>query len=105
QPNVRTGLEIGYLYGAAIAYGVGAGVWIDAEAGQKDPGIALLGPAPLGAAVPMGVFLADRRPMREGLPSAIASGLVIGAGEGLVVAAYGNAHSYTNTIIPQSNSW
>jgi hypothetical protein len=104
QPNVRTGLEIGYLYGAAIAYGVGAGIWIDAEAGQTDPGIATIGPLILGAAMPIAVFLADRKPMRAGLPSAIASGLVIGAGEGLVIAAFGNAHG--STIIPgASNPW
>lgn len=101
QPRIRTGLEIGYLYGVAIAYGAGVGIWIDSEAyggtnsaGQAkkiDPGISLIAPILLGAAAPLGVFLADRRPMREGLPSAIASGLVIGAGEGLVISTFGDA--------------
>jgi hypothetical protein len=98
QPQVRSGLEIGYLYGAAIAYGAGAGIWIDSEAyggvGQKiDPGISLIAPVLMGAAMPMAVFFADRKPMREGLPSAIASGLVIGAGEGLIISTFASAHS------------
>jgi hypothetical protein len=91
---VRTGLEIGFLYGTTIAYGVGVGIWVDAEAyhGKTvDPGIALIAPVLFGAAMPLAVFLADRHPMREGLPSAIASGLIVGAGEGLVIAAYGTA--------------
>ena len=99
-PPLRTNLEIGYLYGAAIAYGVGAGVWIDSEAyyGKKvDPGLALIAPVLFGAAVPVGVFFADRRPMREGLPSAIASGLVIGAGEGLVIGGFEAARA-TSTV-------
>ena len=93
-PQVRTGLEIGYLYGVAAAYGAGLGTWIDAEAyhgKHVDVGIALIGPLLLGAAMPMGVFFADRRPMREGLPSAIASGFVVGAGEGLMISAYASA--------------
>jgi hypothetical protein len=107
--GIRTRLEIGYLYGAAIAYGAGAGIWIDAEAynGKKvDPGIALIGPVLLGAAMPLGVFLADMKPMKEGLPSAIASGLVIGAGEGLVSFAFGNGHwQATPGVQNQSNPW
>lgn len=96
QPQIRTRLEIGYLYGVAIAYGAGVGIWVDAEAyaGKKpDPGISLIAPLLFGAAMPVGVFLADRKPMRAGLPSAIASGLVIGAGEGLVISTFGDAHA------------
>jgi hypothetical protein len=104
DPNVRTRLEIGYLYTAVAAYGIGAGAWIDAEAGQKDAGIALVGPVILGAALPMGVFIVDYlRPMRTGLPSAIASGLVVGAAEGLVVGAFGA--SAASTTPNGVNSW
>ena len=109
-PRNRTsapGSEIGYLYGAAVAYGVGTGIWVDAEAynGKKvDPGIASIGPLLFGAAMPVAVFLADMKPMREGLPSAIASGLVIGGGEGLVAAAFGNAHAYS-AAPSASNPW
>ncbi len=58
----------------------------------------------LGAAMPLGVFIADRTPMRAGLPSAIASGAVIGAGEGLVAAAFGNAHAYS-PLASSNNPW
>ena len=54
----------------------------------------------------MGIYFADRAPMREGLPSAIASGLVIGAGEGLVIAAFGSSHgSWDFPISPALKSW
>jgi hypothetical protein len=46
--------------------------------------------------------------MREGLPSAIASGLVIGAGEGFVAWGFGNGHWQPQVGIPvqsQSNPW
>src|SRR5262249_20361288 len=103
QPGVRTRLEIGYLYTTAIVYGVGVGIWGDAEAynGKKfDPGIGLIAPLIFGAAMPMAVFLADLKPMREGLPSAIASGLIIGAGEGMVSAAFVSGHHAVNTPDP-----
>jgi hypothetical protein len=105
QPQVRSGLEMGYLYATAIGWGAGAGIWIDAEAyhGKRvDVGISLIAPLILGAAAPIGVFLADRRPMREGLPSAIASGLVIGAGEGLVIAAFGSSRGSNHAT---DNGW
>lgn len=87
-PKKSTSLEIATLYATATAWGVGTGIWIDALAGTKDPGIALIAPVILGAAAPVGVFFADRPAMREGLPSAIAAGLLIGAGEGLGIAGY-----------------
>jgi hypothetical protein len=84
---VSSGLEIGLLYGTAVAWGVGTGIWIDAEAEVEDPGIAIIAPAIFGIAAPVGVFLVDRygfrRGMPEGLPSAVAAGALIGAGEGL----------------------
>jgi hypothetical protein len=105
-PKTRTTLEIAYLYGTSIAYGVGAGIWIDSEAynGKRiDPGIAAIAPILFGAAMPALVFVADMKPMREGLPSAIASGLLIGGGEGLVAYAYGAGHS--STPIGTPNPW
>lgn len=83
-----TNLEIGYLYVTATAYGVGTGIWVDALAGIEDPGLALIIPGILGVAAPIGVFIADRPRMPEGLPSAIATGMLIGAAEGLGVASY-----------------
>ncbi|MFZ5892228.1 MAG: hypothetical protein ACOY0T_14315 [Myxococcota bacterium] len=82
----RSGAEIAALYGVSVAYGVGMGIWIDAELGIKDPAIALITPAVLGIAAPIGVYVADA-PMRRGLPGAIAAGAVIGAGEGLGLAS------------------
>ena len=87
-PKKSTSLEIAKLYATATAWGIGTGIWIDAEAGTSDPGIALIAPVILGAAAPAAVFFADRPAMREGLPSAIATGLLIGAGEGLGIAGY-----------------
>lgn len=81
---------MGFLYGTAVAWGVGTGIWIDAEAGVTDPGLTLIAPAVLGAVAPVGVFIVDqfafRRGMPEGMPSAMAAGAVIGAGEGLGIA-------------------
>ena len=37
---------------------------------------------------PVGVYLLDRPRMRKGLPAAIATGLLVGAGEGLGIASY-----------------
>ena len=89
--RISTGLEMGYLYGTAVAWGVGTGIWLDAEAGIDDPGLQLIPPLLIGGAAPVAVFLVDRyaypRGMPEGLPSAIATGMLVGAGEGLGIAA------------------
>ena len=88
-PRERTSLEIGALYGVSAAYGVGMGVWVSSEAGIEDPGLFLIPPAILGVGGPVGVFLFDRlaKPKR-GVPAAIATGALIGAGEGLGVWSY-----------------
>jgi hypothetical protein len=83
-----TSLEIGYLYVTAGAYGVGTGIWFDALAGIDDPGLQFIAPGLLGVAAPVGVLLLDSPPMPRGMPSAIATGMIVGAGEGLGVASY-----------------
>lgn len=95
QPSARpvsSPLEIGLLYVAAASWGVGTGIWIDSEIDHGngdaplDPAVAFIAPAILGVAAPVGVFAADRlpgKPMPAGLPSAIAAGMIIGAGEGI----------------------
>lgn len=83
-----TPLEIGYLYVTSAAWGVGMGVWVDAEAKVEDPGLRFIAPVVLGVAAPVGVWIADRGVMPRGLPSAIATGMIIGAGEGLGIASY-----------------
>jgi hypothetical protein len=87
-----TALEVGYLYVTAAAWGVGTGIWIDAEADIRDPGLSLIFPGILGVAAPVGVFALDQYvyapAMPRGLPSSIATGLLVGAGEGLGIASY-----------------
>jgi hypothetical protein len=78
--------EIGFLYGTSIVYGVGVGSWLSIEMQITDPGIFLIAPAVLGAAAPLGVYLLDRPELDRGLPVAIASGMIIGAGEGIGIA-------------------
>src|SRR5262249_36768684 len=55
-----TALEVGFLYVTAAAWGVGTGIWIDAEAEIDDPGLALIFPGILGVAAPVGVFALDQ---------------------------------------------
>jgi hypothetical protein len=62
------------------------GVWAGAELGIEDPATFLILPAVLGVAAPFGVYAADR-PLRRGVPSAIAAGALIGAGEGIGIAS------------------
>jgi len=84
----RSGSEITLLYTTAAVYGVGLGVWFGSEAHIKDPGLFLIAPAILGVAAPVGVYVLDNPSMPRGLPAAIASGMVIGAGEGIGIASY-----------------
>jgi hypothetical protein len=99
RSNESSELEIGTLYGVAAAYGVGMGIWIDAETGLDDPGLQFVPPIVLGVAAPVGVFFLDDPPMPRGMPAAIASGMVIGAGEGLGI------WSYQFTTATQDDAW
>ncbi|HKQ71270.1 MAG TPA: hypothetical protein VJT73_18130 [Polyangiaceae bacterium] len=83
-----TDLEVGTLYGVAAGYGVGTGIWLDAELKIDDPGLKFLAPAILGVAAPVGVFFLDRPRMPRGMPAAIAAGMALGAGEGIGIASY-----------------
>lgn len=83
----RSKAEIGYLYGASIAWGITTGVWIDLEIDTKNPGLLLIAPALLGAAAPTTMFFLDRPKMPEGRPSAIATGSLLGAGEAALIWA------------------
>jgi hypothetical protein len=92
-PRERTQLEIGALYGVSSAYGVGMGVWISTELGTDDPALFLIPPALLGVAAPVGVYFFDRPRLKRGLPAAVATGALIGAGEGLGVWGYQVVHA------------
>jgi hypothetical protein len=87
-PARRSGTEIGLLYATAVAYGVGLGIWLDAEIGVKDPAIFMIAPAVLGVAAPAGVYVLDTPPLRRGFAAAITAGAVIGAGEGIGLSSY-----------------
>ncbi len=76
------------MYGTSIAYGVGLGVWFDAEVGVEDAGVAMIAPILLGVAAPVGVYFLDDPEMPPGMPATIAAGMAIGAGEGLGIASY-----------------
>jgi hypothetical protein len=79
--------ESGTLYFASAAYGLGLGIWLDAELGLQDPAQVLIPPTVLGLSAPLTAYLVNRRPLPRGLPGAIAAGLVIGAGEGVGIAS------------------
>ena len=96
EPRVKaTGLEKGYLYGTAIAWGIGTGVWLDVEAEIENPGLAIIMPALFGAAAPVGVFIADTAldGFSRGVPAAIATGMWLGGGLGLGIWAVQSAVS------------
>lgn len=86
--NRRSGTEITALYATSVVYGAGLGIWIDSEAKIKDPGLFLIAPAVLGVAGPVGVYFLDNPALPRGVPAAIASGMVIGAGEGIGIASH-----------------
>ncbi len=98
-PGPSGPLEAGILYGVAAAYGIGLGVWVDAEAGIEDPGLRVIPPLLIGAAGPVGVFFLDRPPMPEGMPAAISAGLVFGAGEGLGISGL------QHTTVSEQHEW
>jgi hypothetical protein len=85
-PQNRSSTEIGFLYATGVGYGIGMGIWLDAEIGVTDPAAGLIAPAVLGLAAPVGVYLLDDPAMPRGMPAAIAAGMTIGAGEGLGIA-------------------
>jgi hypothetical protein len=95
----RTSLEIGALYGVSAAYGVGMGVWLSSEIDIKDPALFLIAPAVLGVAGPVGVYIFDRTGPKRGVPAAIATGALIGAGEGLGI------WSYQHVTSGKANEW
>ncbi len=79
--------EMVYLYGVSFAYGVGTGIWIDSLAKESDPGIAFIAPLVFGAAVPIGMYAWDyNQEFDRGVPSSIATGLLLGGVEGMAIS-------------------
>jgi hypothetical protein len=81
-------LELGTLYVTSSVYGTGMGVWLSMELGIDDPATFLIPPVVLGLAAPATVYVLNRPRMRRGMPLAVTTGLVLGAGEGLGIAGY-----------------
>jgi len=79
--------ESNTLYVTALAYGIGLGVWVDAELSPDDPAILLIPPTLLGVAMPVGAYALNHPTLPRGVPGAISAGLLIGAGEGLGIAS------------------
>ena len=86
-PTSASSFESGTLYLTSAAWGVGLGIWLDAELEVDDPALLLIPPTVLGVAAPITTYILDRPSLPRGLPGAIAAGIVIGAGEGVGVAA------------------
>ncbi len=79
--------EMGFLYGTAIAAGVGTGIWMDSIAHVKDPAAVIVAPLILGAAAPVGVYFWDRySEFDAGVASSLATGLLLGGLEGVGIA-------------------
>jgi hypothetical protein len=87
QPTSASSFETGTLYLTSAAYGVGLGVWLDAELDLEDPALLLIPPTVLGLAAPLTTYILDRPSLPRGLPGAISAGLVIGAGEGVGIVS------------------
>jgi hypothetical protein len=97
QPALRTTDELTTLYATAILYGLGTSAWLALQAEPNNIAGALIPFATLTPAAAGVIALADGwRPLRHGIPHAIAAGMYLGFGEGLWLAgfqrAYASAH-------------
>ncbi|WP_205633826.1 hypothetical protein [Labilithrix luteola] len=86
--NKRDAGEMTALYITSGLYGIGTGVWLDALFKIDDPGFAVIMPVAFGAGVPIGMYFWDDQggPFHRGVPSSIATGLTLGAIEGVAIA-------------------
>jgi hypothetical protein len=88
-PHVRTSDELSVLYTSAFIYGLGTSAWIALETKPQNLAGAALPFIVLTTASVGGVVVADNyRPFRRGVPHAIATGLYLGFGEGLMLVGY-----------------
>lgn len=94
QPSLRTADELTALYTTAVMYGLGASAWLALQVQPNNVAGALVPFAVLAPAAVSVVALADRyRPLRHGIPHAIAAGMYLGFGEGLWLAGYQSAYA------------
>src|ERR1700722_11684219 len=86
QRRVRSYGEMAYLYGVGAAYGFGTGMWLDSLGHVSDPGLWVITPIALGVAAPIGAYYWDRYDeFNRGVPSSIATGLLLGGIEGVAI--------------------
>jgi hypothetical protein len=94
QPILRTSDELTALYAAALIYGLGTSAWVALQIRPESFGTALLPFAIITPATLAAVALADSyRPLRHGIPHAIAAGLYLGLGEAVWLTGYQNAYA------------
>jgi hypothetical protein len=99
----RSPSEMSFLYGMTLAYGVGTGIWIDALGKITDPGLAILAPIGFGAAFPIATyFWDDWSRFHRGVPSSMATGLALGAVEGLAISGVHWQHTGNGPITSKS---
>lgn len=97
QPALRTPDELTVLYTTAVLYGLGSSAWLALQVQPSNIAGALL---PFATLAPAGAALIawtdSSRPLRHGIPHAIAAGMYLGFGEGLWLstfqAAYADRH-------------
>jgi hypothetical protein len=79
----RSADEATVLYAAGAGYGIGTGIWIDALAGVKNPGTAIIAPIVGGTAGFFGVYAWDKNTtLYRGVPSSTALGVALGTSYG-----------------------
>lgn len=94
QPSLRTSDELAVLYTTGVFYGLGTAGWLALQLRPATLAGALLPFAVLTpAAVGIIAFADHYRPLRHGIPHAIAAGMYLGLGEGLWLVAYQSAYA------------
>jgi hypothetical protein len=103
QPALRTNDELTVLYTTAVFYGLGTSAWLALQLKPQSFGGAIV---PFALLTPASVALvawADNyRPLRHGVPHALAAGMYLGFGEGLWIVGYQSAYAAHHTHVP---SW
>lgn len=84
--GAASSFESSTLYVTSAAYGIGLGIWLDAELELSDPSLLLIPPTVLGVAAPLGAYILNQPRLPRGVPGVIAAGLFIGAAEGVGIA-------------------
>jgi hypothetical protein len=94
-PRIRTRDEITLLYATSFLYGAGTGTWFLLQA---QPGSAFTATLPfigITAAPVVAVAVIDgNHPLPHGMPHAIAQGIYVGLGEGILAATYQHARAH-----------